>query len=73
MRRRRNLRRHADGCAEASGEAISTDEAESDSIRETLYLLSDPDLLPDIEEAERTHDEAKDWRECFGIPHRHRR
>lgn len=35
------------------------------SILETLYLLSDPTLMDDIDEAERTHDEARDWRECL--------
>lgn len=48
-----------------NGNAVIIGEDDFNSILETLYLLSDPALMNDIDEAERTHDEARDWRECL--------
>jgi len=47
-----------------NGNAVIISEEIYNSLMETLYLLSDPTLLDEIEEAERTHDEAVDWRSC---------
>lgn len=46
------------------GNAVIISEEAYNSLMETIYLLSDPTILDDIEEAERTHDEAVDWRIC---------
>ena len=46
------------------GNAVIISEEAYNSLVETIYLLSDPTILDDIEEAERTHDEAVDWRIC---------
>ena len=46
------------------GNAVIISEEAYNSLLETIYLLSDPTILDDIEEAERTHDEAVDWRIC---------
>ena len=46
------------------GNAVIISEESYNGLMETLYLLSDPTILDDIEEAESTHDEAVDWRSC---------
>ena len=46
------------------GNAVIISEEAYNSLMETIYLLSDPTILDDIEEAERTHDDAVDWRIC---------
>ena len=48
-----------------NGNAVIISESAFNSLMETLYLLSDPTILDSVEEAERTHSEAEDWRKCL--------
>ncbi|MGN0137470.1 MAG: type II toxin-antitoxin system Phd/YefM family antitoxin [Candidatus Methanomethylophilaceae archaeon] len=44
------------------GNAVIIGEETYNGLMETLYLLSDPAIIDDVEEAERTHDEAVGWK-----------
>lgn len=51
--------------ATRNGNAVIIGESALDSLTETFYLLTDPTILDSVEEAERTHSEAADWRRCL--------
>jgi len=48
-----------------NGNAVVMSEDAFNGLMETLYILTDPEMLESIEEAEKTHDEAVDWRTCM--------
>lgn len=48
--------------ATGKGNVIIMSEERYKGLLETAYLLTDPTFMSDVEEAERTHDEAVDWR-----------
>jgi prevent-host-death family protein len=48
-----------------NGNAVIMSEDAFNGLMETLYILSDPEMLESIREAEETHDEAVDWRTCM--------
>ncbi|MBQ3685126.1 MAG: type II toxin-antitoxin system Phd/YefM family antitoxin [Candidatus Methanomethylophilaceae archaeon] len=48
-----------------NGNAVIMSEDAFNGLMETLYILSDPEMMESIREAEETHDEAVDWRICM--------
>ena len=52
--------------ASPGGDAILMDGGTYRGLMATLHLLSDPDMLDSIREAEEGHDEGMGWRELLG-------